>query len=131
MTESKPPTGDAAPRQIGVTDLVLRDAHQSLIATRMALEDMVDACMQLKVTVNGVVYDVEVEVVEEQQPALGAIFMTGGGFSAPNAAAAGPAAGAGQESGTGVRAPSAGTVAAVLVAAGNAVAGGQVLVELA
>jgi methylmalonyl-CoA carboxyltransferase 5S subunit len=31
-------------REIGVTELVLRDAHQSLMATRMALEDMVDAC---------------------------------------------------------------------------------------
>ncbi|GAB97187.1 methylmalonyl-CoA carboxyltransferase 5S subunit [Kineosphaera limosa] len=31
-------------RQIGVTELALRDAHQSLMATRMALEDMVDAC---------------------------------------------------------------------------------------
>ncbi len=31
-------------RTIGVTELALRDAHQSLMATRMALEDMVDAC---------------------------------------------------------------------------------------
>ncbi len=31
-------------RTIGVTELVLRDAHQSLIAIRMALEDMVEAC---------------------------------------------------------------------------------------
>ncbi|MDR1852948.1 MAG: methylmalonyl-CoA carboxytransferase subunit 5S [Propionibacteriaceae bacterium] len=31
-------------RKIGVTELVLRDGHQSLLATRMALEDMVDAC---------------------------------------------------------------------------------------
>ena len=34
--------------------------------------------MQLKVTVNGVVYDVDVEVEEEPKPALGAIFMAGG-----------------------------------------------------
>ncbi|SNV21760.1 Methylmalonyl-CoA carboxyltransferase 5S subunit [Dermatophilus congolensis] len=34
-------------RQIGVTELALRDAHQSLMATRMALEDMVDACADL------------------------------------------------------------------------------------
>lgn len=33
-----------SPRTIGVTELALRDAHQSLMATRMALEDMVDAC---------------------------------------------------------------------------------------
>jgi len=31
-------------RIIGVTELVLRDGHQSLLATRMALEDMVEAC---------------------------------------------------------------------------------------
>ncbi len=31
-------------RKIGVTELALRDAHQSLMATRMAMEDMVDAC---------------------------------------------------------------------------------------
>jgi len=31
-------------RTIGVTEVALRDAHQSLMATRMALEDMVDAC---------------------------------------------------------------------------------------
>jgi methylmalonyl-CoA carboxyltransferase 5S subunit len=29
---------------IGVTELILRDAHQSLMATRMAMEDMVPAC---------------------------------------------------------------------------------------
>lgn len=32
---------------IGVTELALRDAHQSLMATRMALEDMVDACADI------------------------------------------------------------------------------------
>jgi len=31
-------------RIIGVTELALRDAHQSLLATRMATEDMVGAC---------------------------------------------------------------------------------------
>ena len=31
-------------RTIGVTEVALRDAHQSLMATRMALEDMVAAC---------------------------------------------------------------------------------------
>ena len=36
-----------SPRKIGVTELVLRDAHQSLMATRMALEDMVDACADI------------------------------------------------------------------------------------
>ncbi len=32
------------PKTIDVTELVLRDAHQSLMATRMAMEDMVPAC---------------------------------------------------------------------------------------
>lgn len=34
-------------RVIGVTELALRDAHQSLMATRMALEDMVEACADI------------------------------------------------------------------------------------
>ena len=34
-------------REVGVTELALRDAHQSLMATRMALEDMVDACADI------------------------------------------------------------------------------------
>lgn len=32
------------PKTIDVTELILRDAHQSLMATRMALEDMIPAC---------------------------------------------------------------------------------------
>ncbi|HWR35291.1 MAG TPA: methylmalonyl-CoA carboxytransferase subunit 5S [Clostridia bacterium] len=34
-------------RTIEVTDLILRDAHQSLMATRMAIEDMIPACEDL------------------------------------------------------------------------------------
>src|SRR5262252_3093718 len=34
-------------KTIDVTELILRDAHQSLLATRMALEDMVPACEDL------------------------------------------------------------------------------------
>jgi methylmalonyl-CoA carboxyltransferase 5S subunit len=34
-------------KKIEVTDLILRDAHQSLMATRMALEDMIPACEDL------------------------------------------------------------------------------------
>ena len=34
-------------RTIEVTELILRDAHQSLMATRMAMEDMVPACEDL------------------------------------------------------------------------------------
>lgn len=33
-----------SPKKIEVTELALRDAHQSLLATRMALEDMIPAC---------------------------------------------------------------------------------------
>jgi methylmalonyl-CoA carboxyltransferase small subunit len=116
--------------------------------------------MQLKVTVNGVVYDVEVEVEEEPRPTLGAIFMTGGSFTPTHVQTVGPATNGIQAplSGTVARvlveqgqdivegdvvvvleamkmeteitAPRSGTVAAVLVAAGTAVAGGEVLVEL-
>jgi methylmalonyl-CoA carboxyltransferase 5S subunit len=35
------------PRTIDVTELILRDAHQSLMATRMATEDMLPACEDL------------------------------------------------------------------------------------
>src|SRR5580700_6636536 len=34
-------------KMIDVTELVLRDAHQSLMATRMAMEDMIPACADL------------------------------------------------------------------------------------
>jgi methylmalonyl-CoA carboxyltransferase 5S subunit len=35
------------PKKIDVTELILRDAHQSLMATRMATEDMVPVCEDL------------------------------------------------------------------------------------
>jgi methylmalonyl-CoA carboxyltransferase 5S subunit len=38
---------DGVNRQIDVTELALRDAHQSLMATRMATEDMIPACGDL------------------------------------------------------------------------------------
>jgi len=38
------PQGVKPPRLVEITELVLRDGHQSLLATRMALEDMVPAC---------------------------------------------------------------------------------------
>ena len=41
---SVPDTKQMETKQIGVTELALRDAHQSLMATRMAMEDMVDVC---------------------------------------------------------------------------------------
>ncbi|MDR3437055.1 methylmalonyl-CoA carboxytransferase subunit 5S [Telmatospirillum sp.] len=34
-------------RVVEITDVILRDAHQSLLATRMAMEDMVPACEDL------------------------------------------------------------------------------------
>jgi methylmalonyl-CoA carboxyltransferase 5S subunit len=37
----------AMPRTIEVTELILRDAHQSLLTTRMALEDMIPACADI------------------------------------------------------------------------------------
>jgi methylmalonyl-CoA carboxyltransferase 5S subunit len=37
----------STPRKVDVTELILRDAHQSLMATRMATEDMVPACEDL------------------------------------------------------------------------------------
>ena len=83
--------------------------------------------MQLKVTVNGQVYDVEVEVEEDTRPTLGAIFMAGGNFSAPPAA---QPSSAGTEEGEGVRAPLAGTVARIPVEEGQEIESGQVLVVL-
>ncbi|HEX5772254.1 MAG TPA: methylmalonyl-CoA carboxytransferase subunit 5S [Nocardioidaceae bacterium] len=47
MTQSQQTAQHVMPREVGVTELVLRDAHQSLMATRMALEDMVDACADI------------------------------------------------------------------------------------
>lgn len=37
-------------RKIDVTELALRDAHQSLMATRMAMEDMIPACADIDAT---------------------------------------------------------------------------------
>ena len=56
--------------------------------------------MQLKVTVNGVEYQVEVEVEEEPAPTLGAIFMSGGSFTSAPTHVQTPAA-----SSNGVQAP--------------------------
>ena len=83
--------------------------------------------MQLKVTVNGVAYDVEVEVEEEPHAQIGAIFMTGGNFSPPHAGT--PAAGSAADA-DGVTAPLAGTVARVLVEEGQAIEAGEVVLVL-
>jgi len=81
--------------------------------------------MQLKVTVNGVEYDVEVEVEEEAPPMLGAIFMAGGSFNATptHVQAVGPST-------NGVQAPLSGTVARVLAEEGQEIAEGDVLIVL-
>ena len=88
--------------------------------------------MQLKVTVNGVAYDVEVEVEQEPKPALGAIFMAGGSFASPPVVATGgsDAAAPSTASGEGVRAPLNGTVARILVEEGQAIEMGDVVIVL-
>jgi methylmalonyl-CoA carboxyltransferase 1.3S subunit len=87
--------------------------------------------MQLKVTVNGVVYDVDVEVEEEPQPSLGSIFMAGGNFSAPPVVSTGAASASSPSGdGQGVRAPLSGSVARVLVEEGQSIEAGDVLVVL-
>lgn len=82
--------------------------------------------MQLKVTVNGQTFDVEVEVEEQPRQSVGAIFMTGGNFAAPPT----PSAPSGGGDGDGVRAPLAGTVARVEVEEGQQLEAGAVLVVL-
>ncbi|XVX22042.1 biotin/lipoyl-containing protein [Actinomycetota bacterium] len=83
--------------------------------------------MNLKVTVNGQVFDVEVEV-EDDAPKLGSIFMSGGNFAgaaAPAAPAAAPVM-----TGNGVKAPLSGSVSKVLVEKGQSVQAGETLVVL-
>lgn len=82
--------------------------------------------MQLKVTVNGVAYDVEVEVEEEPHTPIGAIFMSGGTFSPPQKP---PAAGA-RAGDDAITAPLAGTVARVLVEEGQSIEAGDVVLVL-
>ena len=79
--------------------------------------------MQLKVTVNGVEYEVEVEVEEEARPTLGAIFMSGGSFAPTHVQTVGPST-------NGVQAPLSGTVARVLVEEGQTIEEGDVVVVL-
>jgi methylmalonyl-CoA carboxyltransferase small subunit len=83
--------------------------------------------MLLKVTVDGVVYEVEVEVEEDTRPPLGAIFM-GGGFVPQHATT--PADTPPADAAAGVTAPLAGSVVKVLVAEGQEIAAGDVLLLL-
>ena len=82
--------------------------------------------MKLKVTVNGVPYDIEVDVEEQEAPQLGTIVIGGGGggIVAPTTASVQAA------SANAVVAPLAGSVAKVLVEEGEEIASGQVLLVL-
>lgn len=82
--------------------------------------------MKLKVTVNGTVYDIEVEEQQEVRPTLGNL-VVGGSPAAPVAGSAAPAVSA---SGDAVPAPLAGSVFKILVEEGQEVKAGDVLVIL-
>jgi methylmalonyl-CoA carboxyltransferase small subunit len=89
--------------------------------------------MRLKVTVDGVEYDVSVDVEAEPRQALGGfVFSSTGTAAAPRS---GPAAPAGEAAGGGggenaLRAPIAGTVLQVNVTPGQEVAEGDTLIIL-
>ncbi|HMQ38997.1 MAG TPA: biotin/lipoyl-binding protein [Micropruina sp.] len=81
--------------------------------------------MKLKVTVNGIAYDIDVEVEEQERPTLGSVVIGGGGASAAPTTASVKAASA-----NAVVAPLSGAVARILVAEGDEIAEGQVLLVL-
>ncbi|MBK6870906.1 MAG: biotin/lipoyl-binding protein [Kineosporiaceae bacterium] len=82
--------------------------------------------MKLKVTVNGMVYDVEVEVAEEAQPTFAQLAM-----ASPTAYGVTPtAARAPATASSSLTAPIAGTVVKVLVEGGAEVTAGQTLLVL-
>jgi len=77
------------------------------------------------VTVNGIAYDIDVEVEEQEAPQLGAIVIGGSGaIHAPTTASVQAA------SANAVVAPLAGTVARVLVEEGQEIDAGEVLMVL-
>ena len=76
--------------------------------------------MKLKVTVNQTEYEIDVEVQEEERQSLGPIVIGGSGGAAPTHSASANA----------VVAPLAGSVARILVAEGDEVESGQVLLVL-
>lgn len=82
--------------------------------------------MKLKVTVNDVAYDVDVDVDKTANAPMAPILF-GGGAGGPMKASGGGAGKAGEGE---VPAPLAGTVAKILVAEGDAVKAGQVLLTL-
>ncbi|PID96701.1 MAG: acetyl-CoA carboxylase biotin carboxyl carrier protein subunit [Actinomycetales bacterium] len=88
--------------------------------------------MRLKVTVDGVDYDVAVEVEPEPRPALGGFVFSSTGSATSRS---GPASPPGEAAGGGggenaLRAPIAGTVLQVKVAVGQEVAEGDTLIIL-
>lgn len=82
--------------------------------------------MKLKVTVNGIAYDIDVEVEEQERPTLGSVVIGGGG----GASAAPTTASVKAASANAVVAPLSGAVARILVAEGDEIAEGQVLLVL-
>ncbi len=80
--------------------------------------------MKLKVTVNGVAYDIEVDVEEQERPSLGSVVIGGGSSAAPTTASVKAA------SANAVVAPLSGAVARILVAEGDEITEGQVLLVL-
>ena len=86
--------------------------------------------MKLKVTVNGTVYDVAVDVEEEPKPTLGA-FVFGNGAPAPAAMVTGPShVSTPANEDKVLRAPISGTVTKVVAEPGAAVEAGAVLLVL-
>lgn len=82
--------------------------------------------MKLKVTVNGIPYEIEVDVEEQERPTLGSIVLGGpGGTPAAPVTASVKAA-----SSSAVVAPLAGSVSRILVEEGEEIAEGQVLLVL-
>jgi methylmalonyl-CoA carboxyltransferase small subunit len=80
--------------------------------------------MKLKVTVNGVAYDIDVEVEEQEAPALGAIVIGGKAGHSPVAPTTASVQAA---SANAVVAPLAGSVARILVEEGQEIEAGEVL----
>ena len=82
--------------------------------------------MILKVTVNGIPYEIEVEVEEQERHAVGSIVIGGGGMQTPVATTASVRA----TSANAVVAPLSGSVSRILVEDGQDIEEGQVLLVL-
>ncbi|MFV0451497.1 MAG: biotin/lipoyl-containing protein [Propioniciclava sp.] len=82
--------------------------------------------MKLKVTVNGIPYDIDVEVEEAERQAPGAIVIGGGAMNSPVATTASVQA----TSANAVTAPLSGSVSRILVEEGAEIEADQVLMVL-